>query len=395
MKTILTPSRIATLLLALAAPLGCLAFRFETAIPGGNARLVERRGDTLLVEPERRSSEGDWFYWRFRIQGAEGKTLRIRFTRPVVGVRGPCVGSGGTWRWLGRDFTPAGFDYTFAPGESGVDFAQAWPYLGDDWERFLDSLPNRTAFRRETLCTTARGRSLPLLRAAPAHLASPDQGASASDCILLTARHHAQESSASFVLEGAVEYLLEHPRAALLAVPFVDLDGALDGEPGKNRRPRDHNRDYGQSPVHPEVRAIQQLLRQIPPSTRIWIVDLHAPWIRGGCNERVHQVHKPFHETCRRRLAEAIPQPNPLAYTPADDVLWGSGWNTPKNYTAGTPFVAWAAANLTNCVLATTFEIPFALAKGIEVTPDTARAFGRALAEGLLKTLSEASAGAK
>ena len=395
MKTVrFLPLRV-PLLLALAAPLAGLAFRFETAIPGGNARLVEQHAETLLIEPERRTSEGDWFYWRFRIQGAQGQTLRLRFTRPVVGVRGPCVGTNGRWRWLGRNFTPGGFDYTFAPGESCVDFAQAWPYLPDDWERFLTTLPNQSAFRRETLCTTPKGRALPLLRTVPARQSPSAQGATPSNYILLTARHHAQESSANFVLEGAVEYLLAHPRAALLAVPFIDLDGALDGEPGKNRRPRDHNRDYDSNPIHPEVRAIQRLLRQIPPSARIWILDLHAPWIRGGCNELVHQVHKPFHQTLRHRLAQLIPQPNPFAYTPVDDVLWGSGWNTPANYTAGTPFIVWAATNLPNCVLATTFEIPFAQAKGIEVTPDAARAFGRALAEGLLKTLSEAAVEAK
>ena len=38
----------------------------------------------------------------------------------------------------------------------------------------------------------------------------------------------------------------------VLAIPFMDKDGVEEGDQGKNRKPRDHNRDYiGQSVHHP------------------------------------------------------------------------------------------------------------------------------------------------
>ena len=71
--------------------------------------------------------------------------------------------------------------------------------------------------------------------------------------LVLTARHHACESMASHVLEGILSGVLADDDCGrrwregwqVVAAPFMDKDGVEDGDQGKNRRPHDHNRDYG------------------------------------------------------------------------------------------------------------------------------------------------------
>src|ERR1041385_7180207 len=87
--------------------------------------------------------------------------------------------------------------------------------------------------------------------------------------ILLTARHHACEAMASYVLEGAVDEfvrLREHGNpiaevAELNAFPMIDVDGVFEGDQGKGRTPWDHGRDYGESPRYRSVLALRALFR--------------------------------------------------------------------------------------------------------------------------------------
>ena len=130
------------------------------------------------------------------------------------------------------------------------------------------------------LCRSRAGRSVPRLRLREGEPAQT---------VLFTCRHHAQESMASFALEGAIRALAsDEPWARdfrrsfeVLAVPFVDRDGVEDGTQGKCRIPHDHNRDYGAPGGHlyPECAAIERILDERRPPV---VLDLHCPWIRGG-----------------------------------------------------------------------------------------------------------------
>ena len=76
----------------------------------------------------------------------------------------------------------------------------------------------------------------------------------AKKTILLTARHHACESVANYVLEGLLDGLLREKYSVtedckVLVVPFMDIDGVEDGDQGKSRFPHDHNRDYLAEPI--------------------------------------------------------------------------------------------------------------------------------------------------
>ncbi|NDA68553.1 MAG: hypothetical protein EBY09_18285 [Verrucomicrobia bacterium] len=61
-------------------------------------------------------------------------------------------------------------------------------------------------------------------------------------------------------------------------MPIMDVDNAATGNGGKEAAPRDHNRDWDDSPVYPEVAAAQQRLRTLVKEERLAVfLDLHNP----------------------------------------------------------------------------------------------------------------------
>ena len=100
--------------------------------------------------------------------------------------------------------------------------------------------------------------------------------------ILVTARHHAAESMASYVLEGFLAAAMSdtsegrefRKKYVLYGVPLVDKDGVEDGDQGENRKPHDHNRDYGEASIYPEVQAIKDLDRKHDFQ---YALDFHCP----------------------------------------------------------------------------------------------------------------------
>src|ERR1039457_623964 len=88
MRAILYPLAIPFLLVVFAST-GIAAIRVDAAIPGGNIIVDSIKGDTIRVHQDLRDTEGQWFYWSFRIRGAAGRTLDVQFTNGnVIGVRG-------------------------------------------------------------------------------------------------------------------------------------------------------------------------------------------------------------------------------------------------------------------------------------------------------------------
>ena len=70
---------------------------------------------------------------------------------------------------------------------------------------------------------------------------------------------------ANYLIEGIIETVLGNGKQGewfrknveLLIIPFVDKDGVEDGEQGKYRRGRDHNRDYSGESIYASTRAIR------------------------------------------------------------------------------------------------------------------------------------------
>ena len=83
--------------------------------------------------------------------------------------------------------------------------------------------------------------------------------------------------------------------------------------------------------------------------------------------------------TLMEQYAEGLP------YKGEDNVQFGTSWNKNKNYSAGLSCRNWAMLNLQGLHLCRCFEIPFANARGTEVNPESARAFGRSIAKTLVE----------
>lgn len=369
--------------------------QIDADYPGGNIRVEGIEGDLVRLHPDLRDTTTWWFYWNFRVRGAAGRSVRFAFSgQNPIGVRGPAVSTdgGASWAWLGTDTVDEGsFWYAFPPGCDEVRFAFTYPYLEADLQRFLETCPGAGRIEKGELCVSKGGRCVEWLQIRP-------RSEKVRGRIALLCRHHACESMASFVLEGVLESAVSNTRdgrwlrrnVAILAVPFMDKDGVEQGDQGKNRAPHDHNRDYIEEGIYPEVRAIRELLPRWTQGALSIGLDLHCPWIRGGSgkpsdNEQVFFVGGPNPETWARTqvlasLLEAE-QCGPIVYSPRYDVPYGVEWNTSTG-TCGD----WLAT-LDGGPAAATIEVPYANAGGTAVTPESARLFGRDLAHAFRRYL--------
>jgi len=361
--------------------------------PGGNIIVESIDDDTVRLKQDLRDTAGWWFYWNFRVRGAAGRTLTFQFTdQNPIGTRGPAISRDGglSWQWLGRPPGPA-FSYAFAADEDDVRFAFCIPYLQSDLERWLNAHPVGPNLRVETLCTTKAGRAVELLR-----LGKLDGDAKYR--LLLTSRHHCCEAMGTYVMEGILSAILAETddgawfrdNVDVMAIPFVDKDGVEQGDQGKNRRPRDHNRDYDGESVHETVQAIRE---QVPAWSQDRLdvaLDLHCPYIAGTWNEHPYFVgpEDPGFASELAKYSACLEgaDTGEVPYAAADNLAYGQAWNTGSNFSQGWSFVRWARS-LPNIRLAMTLEFPYANVRELTLTADHARGFGRGMAAALRQYL--------
>ena len=318
----------AILVVALGA-LGASAFAgiaVDDKLPAGNVIVEKIEGDVVRLHQDLRDSSQAWIYWKFRVTGAAGRTLKFRFTKSAaVGSRGPAVSTdrGTTWTWA-DDLQPSprreaqtndhadwnGFDWGFGPEDDEVWFSQAIPYDASDWQAFLarHAGDRGRLFEEGVLCKSRKGRDVEYARFGRLD-------GQAKYRIFASSRHHCQEISATYVLEGMLEQVFAdddlgrwmRENTEIRVVPFADKDGAVDGDQGKYRKPHDHARDYNEDrPIlYPEVRAIMKMLSEWKPNV---VNDYHSPWLRGNwfqknnANEYVYHSRRSARPSsvCRR-----------------------------------------------------------------------------------------------
>lgn len=360
----------------------------DAAFPGGNIVVDKIEGDTVSVHQDLRDTQGDWFYWQFRARGAEGRTLTFRFTKGnVVGVLGPAVSldGGETWSWLGKESVQgASFRFDFPADAKDVRFCVSIPYLEKDLNKFLARHASNPHLKVDTHCETKKGRKVERL-----HVGRLDGQPAIR--ILVTARHHACEMIASYVLEGLLEEALADTDTGawfrkdveLAAVPFMDKDGVEDGDQGKNRGPRDHNRDYSGESLYASTKAMRAFAPAWSGGKLKLALDLHCPTLRGATNETTYFVGNE-NDACWKniaRLSEILErvQTAPPLHRAKDNMPYGVGWNKPSSFTQGLSFGRWAL-DLPGGPATSTLEVSYANSNGTTVTAAGARVFGRDLA---------------
>ena len=305
---------------------------------GGNICVKEILDDTVLLENELRDTESDWFYWAFCVEGAEGRTLTFKMQPTRLGYWGPAVSHDlKEWGWLdscdGDSFT-----YSFSSDESKVYFAHHMLYHPERFYSLCDSLNLET----NELTRSRKGRSVPYL-----------QIGNGEKSIIFTSRHHACESTGNYVLEGVIRELIKTPieNARILIVPFVDYDGVVDGDQGKSRFPHDHNRDYIDSPIYPEVKSIRNHMAKYGCN---YGFDLHSPWHKGSVNDKIFVVRnlkeKDADFDAFASIFESQISEGSMKYSKNNDYPACTKWNQPG------PSFAYTTNNRFECKLAFTLE---------------------------------------
>ncbi|HVE41310.1 MAG TPA: peptidase M14 [Planctomycetota bacterium] len=372
-------------LLAFSAPPDDL--QIDAAFPGGNIIVDKIDGDTVSLHQDLRDTNGQWFYWQFRVRGAQGRTLHFQFTKgDVVSVLGPAVSldGGESWAWPAKESSkPASFQYAFPADARDLRFCLSIPYLEKDLRKFLDRHKDDANLKVETHCETKKGRKVERLRVGHGDLR-----------ILLTARHHACEMTASYVLEGILEEALVDPwfkeKVEIAAVPFMDKDGVEDGDQGKNRKPRDHNRDYDGESIHESTKAMRAWGEKWADGKLKVALDIHSPTLRGADNGVIYFVGTKDQENWKKivRLSEILEstQTGPLHYQTKDNLPYGTSWNKDSSFTQGLTCSGWAR-HLPGIEAAASIEVSYTNVHGTVLTAENARLFGRDLARAIRKFL--------
>jgi hypothetical protein len=363
----------------------------DADFPGGNIVVDRIEGDEVWLRPDLRDTEGWWFHWLCRVRGAAGRTVTFHFTdRNPLTAMGPSVSTDFVhWDWLGAEVEPEGDDSDNVrvtgtlPDADPCYLTYSLPYVESHLTAFLARHADHPHLQLSTLATSEHGRPVERLRLRDPQARAPRK-------IMLSARRHACESVANYELEGIMDFALDPAhkmlqRAELLIIPFVDKDGVEQGDQGKNRRPHDHNRDYTDAPRYAATRAIIAELDAWADDRFDLSIDLHCPWIRNGRNDAIFFCEPPpayqpeFHRFCRL-LAET--NPGPLPFDPADNIGYNVDWNRGDMPS----FSRWVQQHA-GPRLATSIEFPYGLARGVPVSVDAARTFGRTLARTMLRWL--------
>jgi hypothetical protein len=305
-----------------------------------------------------------------------------------------------TWGWFSqKPINIDSFSYLFKPGEE-IYFSVAPPYLQANFDDFMYEFKNSSYIRSDTLCMTPNGRAVERLIIFDNKRLSE----SSPKKVLLTARHHACEAMANYVLEGVIETILTSKDANIInlrnnvevwIIPFMDKDGVEQGDQGKNRYPFDHNRDYNDKSEYASTGALRKQVRLWTKKDEILdaALDFHCPNIKGGYNETIHfpGLESKEMENKQYHFIDLIKKNNRnfLQFnTETAMIPFGSAWNTAKNYRQGKSFHQWAST-LPNVGLVTAIEIPYALYEGQVITVERARGFGADLIHALAEYLLE------
>lgn len=294
---------IHALLLALPAVATSAELRVSTDFEGGSARVesVDQASRTIRFTPAGDPQRGWPCWWYLRVDGV-AKDARLTLdlggsdqpsrdngkdtTRPLkaewaMPERATFSSDGETWQHTepGRR---EGQRMLYEVTGTGHPIWLAWgpPFTPRDTETLLaameKALPGAKSFE---LAKTREGRAVKGLQVNEAKSEKPPG-------VWVQARQHAWESGASWVARGFMEWIASddaearwlRSQAEIFIVPIMDVDNVATGNGGKEANPRDHNRDWSEQPIYPEVVAAQQRLRAMVKDGRLSLfLDLHNP----------------------------------------------------------------------------------------------------------------------
>lgn len=269
------------------------ALKLSADFPGGSARVesIDQEKRALRIVPQPHLERGWDCWWYFKVEGiVPGETLTIDVGGGAYATPDRAHFSLDQKEWQPTE--PGQREKQRIVYRQRVDAKEAWfawgpPFVLKDAKEILEAAakkyPYATVFE---LAKSKDGRSVPGLR-----IQQPGVKDEERLGIWVQARQHAWESGSSWVCQGFLQWVLsDDPAAAALrqkatffVVPIMDVDNVERGAGGKNQKPHDHNRDWNDTPVWPEVTAAQKRLQELDQAGRLDLfLDLHNP----GANDK-------------------------------------------------------------------------------------------------------------
>lgn len=360
----------------------------RTDFPGGNILVQENAGAVVKVAQDQRTTKVPWFYWYFEAKALKPGKVLFQFAKePLevnnkIGMQGPAVSTDGgkTWNWTARDEGgSSAFTYEFTKAGEVVRFSSTLPYVHSDLAAFLHQNKDNPHLKTSVLTKSSKGRDVELIQIG--------QDGPGIQPVLITGRQHANESVASYVLEGFMQAALSDTPAGeefrkkyvLYAVPLTDIDGVEDGDQGKNRAPHDHNRDWSATPIYPETVALMELDKEKDFKLAI---DFHCPTLLMDIHQRIYfgglqsppAKNKENLEEFARLITELLPQG-----APGGPVLMSKP-EPKKQENKHAHYFGFQEGAIMVCTL----EFPFAPPEA-EMNPSALREYGRVMLEAWVK----------
>lgn len=338
-----------------------LDFEVTTDFPGGNLKILDRKCNNVQITADMSGSEGDWFYWNFKATSEKERTVTFKTSKLANNGCSYSKDGGKTWGYLPNQ--GGMFTYTFQPNVE-VQFAIALPYQLEDLNAYMKSIEDDPRVQIGVLCQSEQGRDVPIIT-----IGDPD----APHQIVFTCRHHCCESTASYELEGVINYILSIKQQSFLknfcftVIPMVDIDGVENGDQGKNRIPHDHNRDYEET-IYSSVQAIKNYFADRDVDVHM---DFHCPtlwddkpyfYVYSEDKEEINEF-----TAILKDIIATDPTEGKIVYDGSADYQSGNHYS---DNASGFFFITKGAA------MATTLEFPYAGVKNTPYTRENIRHFG-------------------
>lgn len=270
--------------------------------PGGSGDVlaIEKDGGVTKVEitPSMQIERGWPCWWYIRIDGATpGQKIELTVRgndRPFRGTqklsanwstpqRAAISFDGDNWAHTDTAMTtPQTATYAITAKQPSFWIAWGPPFLSTDADALLREIETGLTARNEPSKRFELARSRENRPVHAIRFGNPQ----AANAIWVQARQHAWEAGSSWVADGFIRWSAsDDPLAVQLRstteiffVPIMDVDNVDRGAGGKDAAPRDHNRDWAERPVYPEVLAAQNAIKQQIDAGRLRVyIDLHNP----------------------------------------------------------------------------------------------------------------------
>ena len=343
-------------------------FEIEEDFSGGNVLIDRKKQDVVFFRPDLSDSSADWFYWNFKATSDIDRTVTfVNNNTHAFAFSGVAYSyDGENWQYLTETAQKHKFTFDFKAGET-VQFSCTIPYVYSDLTEFIETCETEYADKVDVsvLCKSEAGRDVPLLTI----------GNTQSDKnIVFTSRHHSCEATASFLLEGLIEYLATEVSEDILdeycfyIVPMMDVDGVENGDQGKARIPHDHNRDYDDK----MYRSVKGLTDFVANKNIVAFMDFHCPGLDAPNPYFYYSAadDESALGVLKEKFLSVIAQD-----TDADKIVYTGKDDYDGSYTSATARGYFRLKK--GAPLSTTLELPYSGKVGDEYTPERIANFGK------------------